>query len=186
MERSNTYDKTVRGGARAHHVLPGLVVQAAVAALVAACIIMSPASNADELDEVRAAIRLRDYETAADLLKSLAREGSAGAQYQLAALYRAGTGVPKNHETAFYLLQKAANQDHRQSQYNLGVMYEHGWGISASEEQATHWYNKAALQGHPMALEKLKKNATPTSRIKASVPPSATQASNIAVASALH
>ena len=173
MERSNTDDRTGWGGARVLQALARLVVQVAAAVVVAVCISTSPAAAADELDGVRAAIRLRDYETAADLLKSLAREGNAGAQYQLAALYRTGTGVPKNHETAFYLLQKAANQGHRQSQYNLGVMYEHGWGISASKEQATHWYDKAALQGHPMALEKLNKNDTPTSRIKKSVQSSA-------------
>ena len=169
MEHSNRCDRTTRGAASTPSALPGVFVRAGKAVLLAGCIISSPAVNAAELDEVRAAIRLRDYDTAVQLLEPLAREGNAGAQYQLAALYRAGTGVNKNHETAFNWLQKSARQDHRQSQYNLAVMYEHGWGVPASEEQAAHWYNKAALQGHPMALEKLKISDTRTSRIKPSV-----------------
>ena len=116
MERSNTCDRTTRGGESTSSALFGSFVQAGKAALLAACIISSPAIDAAELDEVRAAIRLRDYDTAVQLLESLAREGNPGAQYQLAALYRAGTGVTKNHKTAFHWLQKSARQEHSQSQ----------------------------------------------------------------------
>ena len=108
-----------------------------------------------EIDEIRAAIRVRDFGKAVPLLETLASSGNPDAQYQLAALYRAGSGVSKDHETAFYWVDKAAKQNHRQAQYNLGVMYEYGWGTPASAADAADWYEKAAAQGHPMAQEKL-------------------------------
>ena len=68
--------------------------------LLLACLGISSVSGADELEPARAAIRMHDYGTAVPLLESLASSGNARAQYQLAALYRAGTGVSKNHTTA--------------------------------------------------------------------------------------
>jgi len=134
--------------------------------LLLACLGVTSVSCADELEPARAAIRIHDYDTAVPLLESLANGGNARAQYQLAALYRAGTGVPKNHEKASYWLQKAAKQGHRNAQYNLGVMYENGWGVTPSETKAHHWYQQAAAQGHPMALKKLGKPDASLARMK--------------------
>ena len=80
-----------------------------VALLAFSLIAWSPV-HADTLDDVRSAIKLRDYERAAKLLLPLAEEGVADAQYQLAGLYRSGRGVAKNHDQAFYWLQEAALQ----------------------------------------------------------------------------
>ena len=146
-------------------------IRTAVYLLVLAGLFSHTVAIADGLEEIRAAIRLRDYETAVPLLETLANTGNPAAQYQLAALYRSGNGVPKNHERAFALLHKAAQQSHRQAEYNLGAMYENGWGTPASEADARHWYSKAAAQGHPMALEKLNISNIAARRTKDDAPP---------------
>ena len=98
---------------------------------------------------------MRDYDAAARMLDTLAEQGDAEAQYQLAALYRAGCGVPKNHELAARWFERAAKQNHAKAEYNLGVLYENGWGVEKNAAIAMDWYKKAAKQGHPMALAKL-------------------------------
>ena len=50
---------------------------------------------AAELEDARRAIRLRDYDTAVAILRDLSAQGDAEAQFQLAGLYRAGSGVAK-------------------------------------------------------------------------------------------
>ena len=140
--------------ARRRTVTP-LLMRAGLYFLVLSFLFAHPAVSADGLEEIRAAIRQRDYDKALPLLETLANTGNPAAQYQLAALYRSGNVVPKSHEAAFSWLNKAAQQNHRQAEYNLGIMYENGWGTPASEADARHWYSKAAAQGHPMAQEKL-------------------------------
>jgi TPR repeat protein len=149
MVRSNTMKYFSRHGLVFRSSLP------AVALLLIAGLSHHSAA-AEGLDEIRAAIRVRDFGTAVPLLETLANSGNPDAQYQLAALYRAGSGVTKDHEIAFYWLTKAADQNQKQAQYNLGIMYENGWGTPASAKDAVYWYEKAAAQGHPMARHKTK------------------------------
>ena len=78
---------------------------------------------ADNLDEAKYALRIKDYDKAVELLRSLANESDADGQYQLASLYRSGLGVKKNHKKAVYWLKKAAEQKHIKAQYNLGVRF---------------------------------------------------------------
>ena len=50
---------------------------------------------------IGAALQTGDFRQAAIVLERLARSGNAEAQYQLAALYRAGRGVPQDDALAF-------------------------------------------------------------------------------------
>ena len=127
--------------------------KASILLLVSAC--LSGPAVTNEMDAVNAAIRVRDYDSAVPLLEAQAGQGNAQAQYQLASLYRSGTGVPRDHEAAVGWLRKAAESGHPQAQYNLGVMYENGWGTTVNTTLAENWYRRAALQDHPMAREKL-------------------------------
>ena len=83
------------------------------------------------------------------------QQGDAEAQYQLAALYRSGRGVPQNHAQAADWYRKAAQQGYVKAQYNLAVMHENGWGVDKDSALAQDWYRKAAGQGHAMAQAKL-------------------------------
>ena len=111
--------------------------------------------SADDYTDAQYAIRSHDYQRAFALLDKLARAGHADAQYQLAAMYRAGRGVGKDHDKAAAWYRKAAEQGHAKAQYNLGVMYENGWGVARDPVQAMHWYKLAADQGHKIAVANL-------------------------------
>ena len=114
------------------------------------------AAPADDLAQAKAAARVQDFNKAARLLTPLAEEGNTDAQFQLAGLFRAGRGVPKNHKSAVFWLKKASFKGHADAQYHLGVMYEKGWGVEIDSSQAIKWYQAAAKQGSEMAWKKFK------------------------------
>ena len=90
-------------------------------------------------------------------LESLAEKGSAHAQFNLARLYRKGTGVRQDDAEAVNWYIKAAEQEHVLAQYYLGFMYESGLGIQQSNAEAIKWYTKAAGHGDKPALQQLQK-----------------------------
>lgn len=128
---------------------------------------ISPAYGAhQELGDVKAAIRVRDYAGAYALLKPLASGGDAEAQYMLSTLYRNGQGVTKSHEKAVFWLEKAANQGHVKATYNLAVMYEKGWGVDKDPVRAEELMAVAAEQGHPLAQRQMHKETSETRQKK--------------------
>ena len=62
---------------------------------------------AGPFEEIEAAIKARDYATAAQLLRPLAEQGNADAQVKLAAIYSKGEGVPQDHVEAAKWVRKA-------------------------------------------------------------------------------
>ena len=60
-----------------------------------------------------------DYETAFQIIKPLAEQGSAQAQYRLGVLYGQGKGVEQDYTQAVYWYRKAVNQGYANAQYNL-------------------------------------------------------------------
>ena len=113
-------------------------------------------AHADALDDARTAVNTRDFDRAYQLLRPLAEQGNAEAQYNLGVLYRTGRGVPKDYSAAFNWFGKAAAQKHAQAQYNLGVLYLNGWGTTTDPDQARYWLELAAAQGVAIASTKLK------------------------------
>ena len=61
-----------------------------------------------------------DYATALQLLRPLANQGDASAQYNLGVLYQQGQGVPQDYAEAVKWYRKAADQGDASAQYNLG------------------------------------------------------------------
>ena len=117
---------------------------------------LSKSPEPKELVQAKAAARVKQFEKAASLLGQLAQKGNAEAQFQLAGLYRAGTGVTKSHATAVRWLKIAAEKGHADAQYQLGVMYEQGWGVPVDQHRALQWYEAAARQAHEKAWQKYK------------------------------
>jgi len=96
-------------------------------------------------------------------LWSLACQGNATAQFDLAQLYRLGRGIPADPHLAFTWYEKAAGQGHGYAQYNLAVMYEFGEGTPQDLAQARAWYGRAAAQniaGSRAALQRLDRKST--------------------------
>jgi uncharacterized protein len=93
------------------------------------------------------AIERGDYATALRLLRQLAEQCDAQAQYNLGVLYDNGQGVPQNDSEAMKWYRKAADQGECRAQVNLGTMYSNGQGVPQNYAEAMKWFRKAADQG---------------------------------------
>ena len=113
--------------------------------LVVAC---ATGAAAGPREDAESAYQRGDYALAAQLLRSLAEQGNATAQFNLGVLYANGQGVPQDYQEALKWYRKAAEQGDADAQYNLGLLYDSGRGVPQNSEEAAKWYRKAAKQGH--------------------------------------
>ena len=100
-----------------------------------------------------------DTAQAAIWYRRAAEQGLAAAQYNLAALYAVGKGVPMSNEEALKWYLAAANQGDSLAQYNVGMRYSEGHGVARDPVAAYKWLSLAAAQELPDAagaLESLK------------------------------
>jgi TPR repeat protein len=88
-----------------------------------------------------------DYATALPLLRPLAQQGDARAQFDLGSMYDLGNGVPQDFKEAMKWYRLAAAQGDSQAQTNLGLMYVQGNGVPQDFAQAMKWFRLAAIQG---------------------------------------
>ena len=102
---------------------------------------------AADFEDAGAADETGDYQKSFRLIKPLAEQGNAGAQFNLGYMYANGYGVPEDDAKAVYSWRKAAEREFAEAQHNLGVMYSHGDGVPEDDAQAAHWYRMAAEQG---------------------------------------
>ncbi|MCF8501279.1 MAG: hypothetical protein K9H11_12495 [Rhodospirillum sp.] len=112
-------------------------------------------ANRDPMTAATAAAQAGNFTLAAQLLEPLAEKDDPLALYNLAVLYAAGQGVPRDPQRAFQLTERAARKGFVSAQNNLGVMYLKGIGVMPDKEQALHWLNVAAANGHPLAKQSL-------------------------------
>ena len=96
-----------------------------------------------------------DYGTAWRLLRPLAEQGDAAAQYGLGVMYERGRGVRQNDVEAVKWYRLAAKQGHAKAQSNLGLMYVNGQGVMRDHAEAVKWFRLAAVQGNAEALSNL-------------------------------
>jgi TPR repeat protein len=86
-----------------------LTLHHALAVIVIALSLVAPGS-AGPLEDADAAIKRRDYPTAVRLIRPLAEQGDANAQYTLGVFYDNGLGVPQDKVTAYMWLNLSAAQ----------------------------------------------------------------------------
>ena len=96
------------------------------------------------------------------LIRPLADNGNATAQFELGTMYYYGEGVTKDDAEAVKWYRKAAEQGHAGGQSNLGFIYENGYGVTKNVEEALEWYRKAAEQDDEEAIEALKRLKKPS------------------------
>lgn len=96
-----------------------------------------------------------DYATALRLLRPLAEQGNANAQYNLGNMYMDGLGVPQNDAEAVKWFRRAADQGFVDAQSNLGAMYIDGKGVRQNHAEALRWLRLAADQGDAEAQSNL-------------------------------
>ena len=104
--------------------------------------------HADAFDDGLAAYQRGDFPAALNFWKPLAEQGHADAQYNVALIYYAGEGVPRDDAEGAKWLRMAAEQGVANAQNNLGVMYAEGRGLPEDNAEAVKWFRKAADQGY--------------------------------------
>ena len=84
---------------------------------------------------------------AASYIRSAADRGSAPASYEMAQLYKNGSGVQKNTASAFAYMKAAAEAGYTKAFRELGEMYHGGRGTTKDRTSAEFWYRKAVEAG---------------------------------------
>ena len=87
-----------------------------------------------------------DYATALKEFRSLAEQGFADAQYNLAWMYEHGEGVTQDYKKALKWYQLAVEQGDATAGHQLGVMHHYGWGVKTNYKEALRFYRLAAPQ----------------------------------------
>ncbi len=87
--------------------------------------------------------------------RSLAEQGDAWYQTELALMYHRGKDLPRDYQRAIRWYRLAAEQEFSRAQANLGVMYGEGQGVPQDYQIAAFWFRKAADQGNVLAQHNL-------------------------------
>jgi uncharacterized protein len=109
---------------------------------------------ADFQDGVDAFLR-GDHAAAVAEFQSVAEQGNAAAQYNLAVFYDQGKGVVRDQARAVHWFRRAAKQGVAKAQFNLGVAYINGEGVPRDLKRAVRWFRRAARQGDADAQHSL-------------------------------
>jgi TPR repeat protein len=86
-----------------------LTLKHVIAAIILVLRFATPVA-AGPLEDADAAIKRRDYATAVRLIRPLAEQGDANAQYKLGVFYDNGLGVPQDKIRAYMWLNLSAAQ----------------------------------------------------------------------------
>lgn len=109
---------------------------------------------AGPLEDGIAAYDKGDYATALSLLRPLADQGVASAQYSLGLMYANGQGVPNNLSEAANWWRLAGAGGNVLAQFNLCFMYANGQqGVPQDFSEAAKWCQLAAAQGDSRAAD---------------------------------
>ena len=104
------------------------------------------------LEDIDAAFKRGDYDTALRLNRPLAEQGNALGQLKLGIMYATGRGVPKDDVQAVKWYRLAAEQGNAVAQFNLGDRYANGRGVPKDYVLAYLWANLAAAGGSEIGL----------------------------------
>ena len=102
-----------------------------------------------QLNEGLAAYKRGDYATVVRLLRPLADQGMALAQFSLGLMYANGKGVHQDSTQAVNWFHKAADQGNADAQVNLGAMYAKGQGVGQDFLQAVIGLLRPQIRGMP-------------------------------------
>jgi TPR repeat protein len=102
------------------------------------------------MKDAAAAYERGDNLVALPILRRLARQGDAEAQYWLGAIYddrSSWNGDVSDACEAVKWYRRAANKGDAEARYYLGLMYFNGRGVTRDYGEAAKWFLKSAEQG---------------------------------------
>ena len=103
--------------------------------------------TAGPLEDALDAMYWGHNETALKLLRPLAEQGDAEAQYHLGTRYYNGAGVPVDYAQALKWFRLSADQENHRGMGALGSMYYLGQGVHQDYVLAHMWFNLSAARG---------------------------------------
>lgn len=112
-------------------------------------------SCGDPNAEYQAAYDRGDYKGALKILKPMADQGDATAQFNLGVMYAEGEGVPQDYKEAVKWYRLGANQGRATAQLNLGVIYVKGQGVPLDYIQPYMWFSIAEANGNKTAVRNM-------------------------------
>ena len=92
----------------------------------------------------------QDYKEAVKYYGLAAKQGNAGAQFNLAYMYAKGKGAVQDYKESVKWYRKAAEQGHAKAQYSLGFMYGNGQGVIKDHLHAYMWLDLSASNGEKL------------------------------------
>ena len=101
------------------------------------------------------ALQRGDFDSALQIMRTLADQGSDRAQYSMGYLLTQDENIEPDPDQAAEWYLKAANQGHVRAQYDLGMLYSGNGGIKKDMPSAIKWLRKAAEQGDGYASNNL-------------------------------
>ena len=114
---------------------------------------------AGPLEDADAAYERGDYETVLRLIRPLADQGDAHAEFTLGLLYgngRAGAfGLPHDRAEAVKWFRLAADQGNPAALVAMGLSYKTGDGVRQDYAEAMSWFRRAAEEGNAEAQRDL-------------------------------
>ncbi|MET0732367.1 MAG: tetratricopeptide repeat protein [Casimicrobiaceae bacterium] len=110
---------------------------------------------AQTTEDTKALIDRGEYAAALRVLRELAAQGDAEAQYTIGSMYGTGRGVTKNYAEAVRWIRQAAEKGHAPAQYDLAIMHRDAVGVAKDNAETMRWYRKAADQGFAHAQHNL-------------------------------
>lgn len=112
--------------------------------------ILSLAENGYRHGSVEAAETVIDYALAGtqlEVMRRMASEGNAMAQFELAKRLRDGKDLTQDVGEAARLFEVAAAQGHAYAQQEIGLCYDTGRGVAEDAARAAYWYGQAIDRG---------------------------------------
>jgi TPR repeat protein len=108
---------------------------------------------AKDLDDAVEAMRSGDFAVAYCILRPLAEEGDADAQFNIGWMYLNGYGLQVNDKLALEWWKKASQQGHSDASFSIGMLYSLGEGdVPKDKNLAIDYYLLAVEDGHEDAI----------------------------------
>lgn len=112
---------------------------------------------ANDIGDAVDAMRSGDFAEAYCIMRPLAEDGDADAQYNIGWMYMNGYGLRVNDSLALEWWEKASEQGHSDASFSIGMLYSLGEGeVSKDSNDAIDYYLIAADDGHEDAIAIIK------------------------------
>jgi TPR repeat protein len=109
--------------------------------------VCAPSSRAATVQEAITALKAEQYAEALDILRPLADNGDAQAQYWIGEMNWEGRGLPRNLQAGCDWYEKAADQRLPAALYVTAMCYRKGVRGPVDYERAAFWLKKAVEKG---------------------------------------